>query len=75
MTRFLKAACAVMSILFGVLFAFCSATDLFTGANGVVGAVLGLAWATAGIVCGIETWRGPLVLARAIRQAMEGTGR
>ncbi len=72
MTRLFKAACSVLSIISGVLFAIVSATNLITGQIGPFGVLLGASWAVAGVVCGIETWRGPLVLARTIRQLQEG---
>ena len=72
--RVLKTASAVLSVFMGVVMILCTVADLFNGVSTLVGASLGLAWAAAGVVCGIETWRGPLVLARAIRQATEGRG-
>lgn len=73
-TRVLKTACAGLSVFMGAVMILCTVADLFAGVGTLVGAALGLAWAVAGVICGIETWRGPVVLARAIRMASEGRG-
>lgn len=56
--RALKTACAVVTVGFGLLMIACTAIDFLAGVSTFIGAALGLAWAIAGVVCGIETWRG-----------------
>lgn len=60
--RAFKTACAVVTVGFGLLMIACTAADFFAGLSTLIGAALGMAWAVAGVVCGIETFRGPIAL-------------
>ncbi|KQZ31702.1 hypothetical protein ASD47_15630 [Caulobacter sp. Root1472] len=60
--RAFKTACAVVTVGFGLLMIACTASDFFAGVSTLIGAALGMAWAVAGVVCGVETFRGPIAL-------------
>ncbi|SFK42232.1 hypothetical protein [Caulobacter sp. UNC279MFTsu5.1] len=58
----IKTACAVVTVAFGLLLLLCSTVDLVFGSRTWITALLGVCWALAGMVCGVETFRGPLAM-------------
>ena len=66
MNRVVKISCAVISVAFGMLMLGGSTASLIIGAGPPMTNILGIAWGVAVIVCGVETFRGPLTqLAKA----------
>jgi hypothetical protein len=69
MMRVVKIASAVITVAFGLLMLLSSTVDMVAGSGSWLTAVLGMAWAGAGIVCGVETFRGPLALLGRVNAA------